>query len=47
MVTSEIPKFEALFLTYLKSNNPKLLETIERTGDLSKESDAELKAIIE
>ena len=25
MVTSEIPKFEAQFLQYLKANNPQLL----------------------
>jgi len=31
----------------VKANHPKLLETIKTTGDLSKQSDAELKAIIE
>lgn len=35
MVTSEIPKFEAMFLQFLKSNHPKLLQTISKTGDLS------------
>lgn len=47
MVTSEIPKFEALFLQFLKSNHPKLLQTISLTGDLSEEHDNELKVIIE
>lgn len=30
MVTSEIPKFEAQFLQYLKANNPQLLQTISK-----------------
>jgi F-type H+-transporting ATPase subunit alpha len=30
MVTSEIPKFEAMFLAFLKSNHPKLLQTISQ-----------------
>ena len=47
MVTSEIPKFEAMFLAFLKSNHPKLLQTISSTGDLSEEHDNELKVIIE
>lgn len=47
MVTSEIPKFEAMFLQFLKSNHPKLLQTISKTGDLSQEQDNELKVIIE
>ena len=45
--TSEIPIFEQKFLAHLKANHPKLLDTIARDGDLSKASDAELKAIIE
>ena len=28
LVTSEIPKFEQKFLVHLKTNHPKLLETI-------------------
>jgi len=47
VLTSEISKFEAKFLVHLKTNHPKLLETIKTTGDLSKQNDAELKAIIE
>merc|ERR1711957_127290 len=43
MVTSEIPKFEAMFLQFLKSNHPKLLQAISQTGDLSEEHDNELK----
>jgi len=47
VVTSEISKFEAKFLVHLKANHPKLLETIRLTGDLNKQNDAELKAIVE
>jgi len=47
MLTSEIPKFEQKFLAFLRSNHPKLLETIRKTGDLSKQSNEELKALIE
>jgi F-type H+-transporting ATPase subunit alpha len=47
MVTSEIPKFEQKFLAHLKSNYPQLLEKIKTTGELTKESDNELKAIVE
>lgn len=47
VTTSEISKFEQKFLNHLRTNHPKLLETIKSTGDLSKQSDAELKSIIE
>lgn len=47
MVTSEIPKFEQKFLAHIKSNYPQLLEKIKTTGELTKESDNELKAIVE
>lgn len=32
LVTSEIPKFEQKFLVHLKTNYPKVLETIARFG---------------
>jgi F-type H+-transporting ATPase subunit alpha len=47
MVTSEIPKFEEKFLNHIRTNHPKIIEEIRRTGDLSKQTDAELKAIVE
>jgi F-type H+-transporting ATPase subunit alpha len=47
VVTSEISKFEQLFLQHLRSNHANILETIRKTGDLSKETDAELKSIVE
>lgn len=46
MVTSEISKFEAKFLEYLKANHAKILEEIRTTGQLSKANDAELGAIL-
>jgi len=45
--TSEISRFEQLFLQHLRTNHPNILETIRKTGDLSKETDAELKSIVE
>jgi len=47
IVTSEISKFEQLFLTHLRSNHPNVLETIRKTGELTKELDNELKSIVE
>jgi F-type H+-transporting ATPase subunit alpha len=47
VVTSEISKFEQLFLQHLRANHPNILEIIRKTGDLSKETDAELKSIVE
>jgi len=47
VVTSEISRFEQLFLQHLRSNHPQILETIRTTGDLSKDTDAQLKAIVE
>jgi len=47
VVTSEISRFEQLFLQHLRSNHANILETIRTTGDLSKETDAELKSIVE
>jgi F-type H+-transporting ATPase subunit alpha len=47
VLTSEISKFEQKFLLHLRTNHVKLLDTIRTTGDLSKQTDAELKSIIE
>lgn len=47
MVTSEIPKFEAKFLSHLKTNCSALVQRIRDTGDLSQADDNELKAILE
>lgn len=47
IVTSEISKFEQTFLNHLRNSHPHILETIRKTGDLSKETDAELKTIVE
>lgn len=47
VVTSEISKFEQLFLQHLRTNHPNILETIRKTGDLSKDTDAQLKSIVE
>jgi F-type H+-transporting ATPase subunit alpha len=47
MMTSEIHIFEQKFLKHLKANHPGIIQKIRDTGVLSKEDDAELKAIIE
>jgi len=47
VVTSEISRFESLFLQHLRANHPHILEIIRTTGDLSKDTDAQLKAIVE
>lgn len=35
VVTSEIPKFEAKFLVFLKENHPKIIEDILKSGELT------------
>jgi len=47
MVTSEISKFEALFLDYVKSKYRHILDTIRKEGAISPKTEAELKAIID
>lgn len=47
LVTSEISKFEQMFLNHLRTNHPSVLESIRKTGELTKELDAELKNIVE
>lgn len=46
MKTSEISKFEALFLTFLKTSHMDLLNEIGRTGDVTDEQLARLDSII-
>lgn len=47
MVTSEIPKFEAMFLDLLKTKHKHILEGIKRDGNLSQSADDELTAILQ
>lgn len=47
MVTSEIPKFEAMFLDLLKTKHKHILEGIKKDGNLSKSADDELTAILQ
>lgn len=47
MVTSEISKFEAKFLTHLRSNYTQLLEKIRREGKLDKVDEDELSNILD
>ena len=46
MLTSEISKFEKLFLAYMKSNHADLMEEIRATGKLSNETDAKIGDIL-
>lgn len=46
MVTSEISKFETQFLDYMRTNHKNLLDEIRNTGQLSKDTDAALKNIL-
>ena len=45
--TSEISKFEQRFLEHLKTRHPEILTNIRTQGQLSKETDEKLKAILE
>lgn len=47
MVTSEIAKFERLFLEYVKNKYKHILETIRKEGSLSEKTQAELSACLE
>jgi F-type H+-transporting ATPase subunit alpha len=47
ILTSEIAKFEELYLAHLKSKYPNVIAEIKSTGVLSKENDAQLKSILE
>jgi len=46
LVTSEISKFEELYLNHLRTKHNHILTTIKGEGALSAKTDAELKAII-
>ena len=45
--TSEISKFEEMFLDHLKSKHAHIIESIKQEGQLSDKVDAEMKAILE
>jgi len=45
--TSEISKFEELYLNLLKTKSPHIINNIKSEGQLSEKTDAELKAILE
>jgi F-type H+-transporting ATPase subunit alpha len=47
VVTADISKFEQLYLNHLRANHPNILKTIRETGELSKDTDAQLKSIVE
>ena len=47
MLTSEIPKFEALFLDLIKTKHKHILDGIRKDGFISDKSIEELKAILE
>lgn len=47
MVTSEIPKFEVLFLDLIRTKHKHILDGIRKNGDISDKSIEELKAILE
>jgi F0F1-type ATP synthase alpha subunit len=46
MVTSEIPKFEKLFLEHLRSKYKHILDGIRKDGSLSEKTDQELRSIL-
>jgi len=45
--TSEIGKFEKLFLEHLKSKHPHIIEAVKAEKALSDKTNSELKAILE
>jgi F-type H+-transporting ATPase subunit alpha len=47
MVTSEIPKFEAMFLEMIKNKHKNILESIKKDGELTPNGEKELTAVIE
>jgi F-type H+-transporting ATPase subunit alpha len=47
MVTSEISKFERLFLDYVKSKYIHILNIIRKDGNLSPKTESELRAVLE
>ena len=47
MVTSEISKFEAKFLDFIRSNHSALLEKIRKEGKLDQSDETELSTILD
>jgi F0F1-type ATP synthase alpha subunit len=47
MVTADISKFEAKFLTHMRANYPKVIEKIRVTGKLDPSDEQELSSILE
>ena len=47
MMTSEIPKFEAMFLEMIKNKHKNILESIKKAGELTANGEKELTAVIE
>jgi len=47
MLTSEISKFERLFLDHLRNRHKHILDTVRKEGSLSQKTESELRAIIE
>lgn len=47
VVTSEISRFEQLFLQHLRANHSDILRDIRDSGALSQQNDDQLKVIIE
>jgi F0F1-type ATP synthase alpha subunit len=47
VLTTEISKFEKLFLDLLRSKHRGILDTIRKDGSLSKETEASLRKILE
>ncbi len=46
MLTSEIAKFEKIFLEYMKNSHKDIVDDIRSTGKLSKENDERLGKIL-
>lgn len=46
MVTSEIPKFEVMFLEAIKTKHRAIIDAIRKEGQISKTHETELKAIL-
>jgi len=47
MVTSEIPKFEVMFLEMIKNKHKNILDSIKKDGELSVSGEKELTSVIE
>lgn len=47
MVTSELAKFEAMFLDHIKSKHKHILDSIHKDGSISDKISSELRAVIE